>query len=105
MKHCPVCDQDKPLDAFYPKPRCPTCIECINARRRELDARRRPGYKRARANNNTGARGVVRVRRKCGITYRAQVKHDKHTIHLGFHKDVLDAICAASDYRIQHDLN
>jgi transcription elongation factor Elf1 len=55
-----------------------------------------------RKDNKTGARGVVRCKNG---KYRAQVKVNKHYLHLGYFDDVLDAICAASDYRIKHGLN
>jgi hypothetical protein len=83
------------------------CIPCIKARRKELRAEHRgDDYKFKRAINSTGARGVTILKRKSGQTvYRAKGTLDGKRIHLGNFEDVLDAICAASDFRIQHDLN
>jgi hypothetical protein len=108
MKWCPQCEQDKPLSAYSwhcsNKAYTAICTDCINKRRRlAAAARRTSGLQR---DNSTGARGVVYCRSAHGRKkYRAQVKLNGKYIHLGWFEDVLDAICAASDFRIKHGLN
>ena len=80
------------------------CKDCENARRRALAAKRRTSG--IQKDNRTGARGVRYIPSASGKKkWRAQVKHNGKFIHLGWYEDPLDAICAASDYRIAHELN
>ena len=108
MRWCPECETDKPLSEYAyhttNKKHVLNCRDCVNSRRRELASQRRDiGL---RKDNNTGARGVAYFpNNRSQKKYRAKAHHNGKQIHLGWFEDVLDAICAASDYRIVHGLN
>ena len=105
MKLCPRCKEEKPLaDFFCSRGRFSSyCKVCVRIRRTELRA---GAAHELRVDNRTGARGVSFCESKKGVKkYRASCKVDKHYIHLGWYEEVLDAICAASDFRLENRLN
>ncbi len=106
MKRCAACNKLKQHSEFYcsAKFKSTRCKPCIRKRKKDLRQKQQTQTP-LRTNNRTGARGVCRVRREGRYMYRAQAGLNGKKYHLGYYEDVLDAICAASDFRIKHSLN